>query len=408
MNINRMEISFWRHRSKQSGKAILYCRIWVGGEMADIGSTGITIWRDHWDSEHITNEDGEAFFKNEQLDIIRNQLRAIFNDLFRRKEKISAARIKRIYQGETAPLTLLSVFAMYLTDSAQDTDRNLDAQSLTVYNNVRKKLTSFLIDMKAVDLLVEEFDLAWVKKYRRWMKQVPLDGNKIGHADSYVVKHTQTIKNVLTWAKLHKLTDDNPLTGLRIKNVKFVDPVYLTNEQFDRLRAHQFTNTPLQEVADVFVILCRCGFHFGDLKDLILKHKTALRTGVDGQPWIVKDRIKTEVSARTPVFEEVSQVVTKYGGWEKLPLKSLPKFNGLLKVIAAQLDFPEDLSSKAGRKTFTDWCFNSLMLSTDSIKVLLGRKSDKGLEVYGRPDERRVVSELEQSKLLQQRRSGES
>ncbi|MFD2937097.1 hypothetical protein [Spirosoma flavum] len=44
------------------------------------------------------------------------------------------------------------------------------------------------------------------------------------------------------------------------------------------------------------------------------------------------------------------------------------------------------------------------MLSTDTVKVLLGRKSDKGLEVYGRPDERRVAGELAQSLILQQRK----
>lgn len=44
------------------------------------------------------------------------------------------------------------------------------------------------------------------------------------------------------------------------------------------------------------------------------------------------------------------------------------------------------------------------MLSTDAVKVLLGRKYDKGLEVYGRPDERRVAAELKQSQLIQSRK----
>ncbi|SFC12304.1 hypothetical protein SAMN05216167_101503 [Spirosoma endophyticum] len=236
------------------------------------------------------------------------------------------------------------------------------------------------------------------------MKQVPLDGGKIGHADSYVVKHVQTIKDVLIWAKLHKIADDNPLEGLRIKNAEYGDPVFLTNEQFERLRAHSFSNSNLQETADVFIILCRCGFHYGDLEDFVKKHNTALRKGVDGELWLIKDRIKTEVATRVPLFDEVKDIVAKYGGWEKLPIRSLTQFNEWLKFVAAALDLPADLSSKAGRKTFTDWCFNTLLLSTDSVKVVLGRKSDKGLEVYGRPDERRVAAELEASQVLQQRK----
>ena len=402
--VKRMEISFWRHKSKQKDKVQLYCRISVAGERAEIGSTGITIWRDHWDGQRISDKDPEAFFKNEQIDIMRDQLRATYNDLFRRKEKITAAKIRRIFQSGNESVSLLSAFEMYLTDSAQDPDRKLKKSSLEVYENVRKKLVDFLISQKALDLLVEDFDLTWVKKYRRWMKQLPLDGDQIGHADSYVVKHTQTIKNVLTWAKLNKVADSNPLDGMRIKNAEYDDPVFLSEEQFQRLRTHTFENSHLQQAADIFVILCRSGFHYGDLTDFVQKSKTAVRKGLDGETWLIKDRIKTEVSIRVPQFDEVKTIIDKYGGWEKLPLTSLPKFNYWLKVIAGKLDLPQDLSSKAGRKTFTDWCFNTLLLSTDSVKVVLGRKTDKGLEVYGRPDERRVIGELEQSKVLQQRK----
>lgn len=394
-----MQVSFWKHRSKQKGKAQLYCRVTMQSERAEIGSTGITIYADHWDGRTVSEEDPEAFFKNEQLDIMRNQLRAIFNDLFRKREKISPAKIKRIYLGQGENLTLLQAFALYLTDSASDPERNLDKGTLEVYDNTRKKLTDFLLHHKAADLLVEDFDLVWVKKYRKWMKGVVLDAGKVGHADSYIIKQTQTIKNVLIWTKLHKLCDQNPLEGMRLKNPVYGDPVFLTLEQFERLKAHRFDNKNLQETADIFIILCRCGFHYGDLEDFVLKHRTALKKGLNGELWIMKDRIKTEVAIRVPVFEEVQQIVDKYGGWEKLPLRALPQFNEWLKFVAAALNLPETLSSKAGRKTFTDWCYNTLLLTTDSVKVLLGRKSASGLEVYGRPDERRVMAELSQSPL---------
>lgn len=405
MNITTMEISFWRHKSKIKGKAKLYCRITVANERAEIGSTGLAIYHDHWNGERITQDDAEAFFKNEQLDIMRNQLRATFNDLFRKKEKITAAKIKRTYLGQSGSVTLLSAFALYLADSAKDQERDLESSSIEVYDNVRKKLTDFLIQQKGTDLLVEDFDITWIKKFRNWMKQVPVTAQQIGHADSYIVKQTQTIKNVLTWAKLNKLADSNPLEGMRIKGADYGDPIFLTEEEFQQLRTHKFDNKYLQQTADVFIILCRSGFHYGDLLDFVRQYKTALRRGIDGQPWLIKDRIKTEVKIHVPQFDEVRETVEKYGGWESLPLKPLTKFNGLLKLVAAELHLPADLSSKAGRKTFTDWCFNTLLLSTDTVKVLLGRKSDKGLEVYGRPDERRVVAELNQSRVMQQRRS---
>lgn len=405
MNIATMEISFWRHKSKIKGKAKLYCRITIANERIDIGSTGLTIYHDHWNGERISQDDPQSFFKNEQLDIMRNQLRATFNDLFRKKEKITAAKIKRTYLGQSGSVTLLTAFTLYLADSARDQERDLESSSIEVYDNVRKKLTDFLIQQKATDLLVEDFDIIWIKKFRNWMKQVPVTTQQVGHADSYIVKQTQTIKNVLTWAKLNKLADSNPLEGMRIKGADYGDPVFLTEEEFQTLRTHTFKNKYLQQTADVFIILCRSGFHYGDLLDFVKQYKTALRLGIDGEPWLIKDRIKTEVKIHVPQFDEVRETVEKYGGWESLPIKPLTKFNGLLKLVAAELNLHPDLSSKAGRKTFTDWCFNTLLLSTDTVKVLLGRKSDKGLEVYGRPDERRVVAELNQSQVMQQRRA---
>jgi hypothetical protein len=75
-----------------------------------------------------------------------------------------------------------------------------------------------------------------------------------------------------------------------------------------------------------------------------------------------------------------------------------------LKLVAAELDLLEELSSKAGRRTFTDWCFNVLLLSTPSVLVLLGQKSAKGLDVY----ECHVIAELAQSKALKPKPSKES
>jgi hypothetical protein len=219
-----------------------------------------------------------------------------------------------------------------------------------------------------------------------------------------VAKHSQTIRNMLTWAKLAKLIHDNPLEGYRVKGAVFDDPIFLTEEQFQTLRSHEFDNPHVQQAADVFIVLCRCGFHYGDLRDFVKKYKTAIKTGVDGEPWLIKERIKTKVKIHVPQFSEVKEIIDKYGGWENLPLTSGVKFNYWLKVIAGKLNFHPDLSSKAGRKTFTDWCYNTLHLSTDSVMVLLGRKSSKGLEVYGRPDERRVAAELEQSKEMKKRK----
>jgi len=394
-----MEVSFWRHRSKKKGYAQLYCRVSVNGERTDIGSTGITIWFDDWDTtaEKVKATDPMAHFKNEQLLILRNQLAAIYNDLFRSREPITAGKIKRLFLGDSTKASFLSAFEMYLKELKEDPD--VADGTHEAYNDCRKKVVDYLIYKKALDLPLDDFDVKWLNGFRKWMKTFVMPSGKVGHEESYIRKHSTTIKQVTKWAKNNHLSDFNALDSYKVPGVKDKPPVFLINEQFEALKAHQFKNPHMQEVADIFIIYCRTGFHYGDLNDFVTKHRQALQRGIDGKLWLIKDRIKTQVSIRVPQFNEVADVVAKYGGWEKLPVKSNKTMNDWLKLIAAELDLPPDLSTKAGRKTFTDWCFNTLGLSKEAVMVMLGRRSDKGLHVYGRPDERRVIIELENSQL---------
>lgn len=253
---------------------------------------------------------------------------------------------------------------------------------------------------------MEDFDEDYLARFRGWMKTVALGGGKVGHEDSYIRKQSQTITQVIRWANRKKFATVNALERVRIPGVKEKPPLYLSQEQFEQLRTHRFKSPAVQQVADLFIIHCRTGFHYGDLKDLIKRYNKALQKGLDGEVWIYKDRIKTEVTAKVPQFEEVKEIVAKYGGWEKLPMKSNKQVNMLLKSVGEALELPFDLTTMIGRKTFTDWCYNKLKLSTESIMVLLGRKSSRGLEVYGRPDERRLIEELKASRSRPKRKSG--
>ncbi|WP_288424257.1 phage integrase SAM-like domain-containing protein [uncultured Spirosoma sp.] len=266
----------------------LYCRIHVSGVQLDIGSTGLTINNEHWVGGRITNDDPQAHFKNERLSIIHDQLLAIYNDQLRSRKPITAGSIKRAYLGQAGCLSLPMVFDLYMRDSATDPERKLTTSTLTVYDNVRKKLIDFLANEKALDLAASEFDVSWAKRYRRWMASLPQPDGKVGYAESYIIKQTQTIKNVLIWAKLHKHIDSNPLDGLKLKGAEFGDSVYITEEQFQTLRKHHFVSRVLQETADVLAILYRSGFHYGDLLDMVAQHKTAVRQGLDGKLWMMK------------------------------------------------------------------------------------------------------------------------
>lgn len=256
MNIRSMEVSFWRRKSKTAGYAQLYCRITIHGKQLNIGSTGLTVEWDHWNGKRISDDDPQAHFKNERISIMHDQLQAIYNTQFREKKAITAGSIKRAYLGQVGSVSLASLFELYLRDAKNDPERKLTTSTLTVYGNVRKKLIDFLIHEQALDLMADEFDLSWAKRYRRWMAGLRQPDGSVGHAESYIIKQTQTIKNVLIWAKLRHHIPTNPLDGMKLKAAEFAEPLFITEAQFQTLRKHHFDRVVLQETADVFVILC--------------------------------------------------------------------------------------------------------------------------------------------------------
>lgn len=359
--------------------------------MVGLGTTGVKIHKDDWNGHTVKPTDPLSSFKNEKIQLIRGKINAIYNDLYRSGKPFTVQTIKKKYLQSGESITFLSAFQLWLKQE-KGNDPYITSSTLETYDKVRKKVVDFLIEEKELNLPLELFDVELLKKYRRWMKK------KHRHEDSYIRKHSQVIKQVTKWAPGAKLADFDPLQGFRVPNEKSKAPVFLTPEQFEQLKAHQFSNVHLQEVADVFIIYCRTGFHYADLKAMAAHASVKIKQGVDATDWIYHNRIKTDVMAKLPVFKEVLPIIEKYGGWENLPIKANQTMNDWLKLMAAELKFPEPLASKistkTGRKTFTDWCLNSLGMTEDAVKVMLGRLTTRGLEVYGRPDERRVALEL--------------
>jgi len=279
-------------------------------------------------------------------------------------------------------------------------------QTIDRYEDVGDNVLKFLITRKKQNELLENFDVDLLKQFKSYLI-------KQHYADATIRKSQSVIKDMLTWAKSEKLLTSNPLDGHRIKHEKTKPHVFLSVAQFELLRSHQFSNDKLQQTADIFILYCRTGFHDQDLKNMAAQGETVIYK-VAGYDFIKWSRIKTEEMAKVPAsaWPEIYQIITKYGGWHKLPFISGQKMNDYLKLMAMELNVEISkmplsyrqqinlepislkLSVKAGRKTLADWLLNELNWSRSAVKVVLGLKSDRSLDSYVREDERRVAHEL--------------
>lgn len=383
-----MEILFWKHKCSNQSFAKIYLRITVDGQRAELGSTNVTVHVDDWDTEKkcVKHTDPHYTFKNEQLLSRVTELTAIYNDFLRKKKPFTVQQIKFAFENQDE-ITFIQGFDKWLLEVKNDPKRS--EGTYQTYKNHRNKLVEYLIKKKKHLMYFADFELKDLLQYRIYLE------TEAQFAEATIRKNSQTIKQVMTWGRLHKIIPEDNLLGYRIPMDKEKPLIYLTLEQFEKLRSHKFKNKAAQEVADVFIVYCRTGFHYKDLKDIKKEYQKAIVKGINGKNWIFWERIKTKIVAKVPFFKEVDEIITKYDGWENLPIKSNQKMNTWLKFIAAELDFPASLSVKAGRKTLTDWLINVKGWSKESVKVLLGLKTDRSLEAYGKADERRVILEME-------------
>ncbi len=386
-----MEILFWRHRSKKKGYANIYCRITIDCERTEVGSTGVNCLYDDFDQERqrLKTKAKMSIEMNRLLASAESDLLGVYTNLLLKREPFTVETVKTLYNTANDEVaTMVGAYDTFLVEMEGKISQNTRKS----YKAIRNAFVDFLAGQKRLRLLITEFDIRKFNEYHNFLKV------QRKYQDSTLRKHLSVTKEMVRWAKLYNHTPFNPIDGVKIRMEVVKDPIFLTNEQFEQLKSHTFTNQRLQRTADVFVMYCRTGFHDEDLKMVAENHEIAV-TKIGNRDWIIWDRIKTGSKAKVPIFEDVKNILLKYGGWDKLPFVSNQKMNDYLKLVAMELKWPEPLASvisvKTGRKTLANYLLNDLVWPSETVKVVLGLKTDRCLAAYAREDERRVMAELE-------------
>lgn len=402
-NVHRMKLNFIRHSCARPEYCKILPRLTYNTVMVELPSTGIEILKAHWDLEkkRVTCDDPQYSFKNELLANLEMQVSGIYNEFVRKKIPFTVHQLKSAFVNIDDKFTILRVFDLFINDIREN--KNLAKGTEVKYQNVRSCLNKFLVAKKLEHILLEKFEEPNLQSYRSYLIGVAKFQEITAH------KRCQVVKQVSRWARKRKLIIEDPLQYVTLREPRQGELIYLSQEQFEQLRNHQFKSKLRQEVADVFIVFCRTGFHYQDLKNIVLEHKKYERKGIDGNIWLYNERVKTQVTAKVPYFDEVVEILKKYNGWENLPIKTNSKMNAVLKIIADELEFPQKLaeriSVKAGRKTIADYLRNEQGWGTDELKILLGINNDRYVNCYSKADERKVVNALRRSGLSNEQQS---
>ncbi|MBK8346945.1 MAG: integrase catalytic domain-containing protein [Saprospiraceae bacterium] len=124
--------------------------------------------------------------------------------------------------------------------------------------------------------------------------------------------------------------------------------------------------------------------------------------GINGKSWIYTSRQKNENVSNVPLLEPALEIIEKYKDHPLcvnknriLPMKSNQKLNAYLKELADICDIKKPLTTHIARHTFATTVLLSNGVSIEATSKMLGHKSIKTTQIYGKIVESRVGEEMD-------------
>lgn len=241
------------------------------------------------------------------------------------------------------------------------------------------------------DILLKELDYAFVVEFEYYLKTEK-------HQKQVTInKALQRLKKVVKDAIVAKLIDTSPFVQHKPKTV-INNVVYLTTEELSKLEKHQFAQSRLEKVKDMFIFCCYTGLAFNEMSRLEDKH---IIDGFDGYKWIKMTRQKTGKEVSVLLLSKALQILEKYmsvshdrsfGIFSNL---SNQKFNSYLKEIAAIVGINKNLTHHIARKTFATTVLLYNDIPMEIVSELLGHsKMSITQEHYGKIVQKKVSEHM--------------
>ena len=196
-------------------------------------------------------------------------------------------------------------------------------------------------------------------------------------SNNSAICYMRKLKTILIYAIREGYISTNPITFKFHKDKVEKEP--LTLEEVRRIRTVKLGSKRIENIRDLFILQCYTGLAF---KDMSCFSEKDIKIDKDGKEWIVKERIKTGITALIPILPVVKEILVKYN--YHLPTLTNQKYNSYLKEIQDVCGITKTLHSHLARHTCGTLLLNA---GVDMLTVskVLGHSSTKTTEaVYAK------------------------
>lgn len=230
------------------------------------------------------------------------------------------------------------------------------------------------------DVLLAEIDNNFIDSYILYLQK-----EKNCHHNG-AMKQLQRLKKVFNLGVNYGWISKTPFSNYKIK-FKPYDKIILTAEELEKVENLKGLNPKLEITRDAFIFSCYTGLAYVDLRQLTTDN---IIIGVDGNPWIITRRKKTDIKARIPLLPKALALIEKYKNHRKvkdgqvIPVYSNQKTNDYLKEIARKAEISKPLSFHCGRHIFATVITLANGVPIETVSKALGHTDIRTTQVYAR------------------------
>jgi integrase len=402
MNLNQtFAILFWLKKTKMNkqGLAPIWVRITVDGARAEF-STQKQIYPRFWDAENnlALKEFSEAKATNDFLTLVKADILRHYNMLISTKEVVTAVDVKNSYKGiKEIKKTFLQLFRQYNQHLSER--KEIDDLSEGRYKRFEilyGKCEAFVkYKFGRSDILLEDLKLNFVVEFEHYLRTV----QKIGHNTS--MKYAKDLKQVMKYGVMLEYIPSNPFELFQC-SYKKVKREFLDQEELDLLYKKEFAVRRLEEVRDCYLFSCYTGYAYSDAEALT---PDDIAIGIDGEKWIIRNRIKTDTTENVPLLPIPLEIIEKYRNHDYcktfnklLPMNSNQRYNAYLKEIADVCGIKKKLTTHTARHTFATTVLLINDVPMETAMELLGHTDIRTTQIYGKIVQKKVSNDMQKLK----------
>ena len=385
-------VLFYVNKSKvKDGIVPVMGRITINGTQSQF-SCKRSIPLSRWDAKGncAKGRTREALDLNRDLDNIKAQIIKHYQHLSDREAFVTAEMVRNSYQGFGSEYeTLLRAFDKDCESLKRRVgkDRALGTYKLQVRS--RNYVADFLqMNFRRTDISMQELTPDFIKEFAVYL------ANDRHLAKSTIWLSCMHLKGVVGRAHDNGKIQRNVFAQFHI-SPKCKERTFLTEEELKTVMAHEFEDSNLAFVRDLFVFMNFTALSFVDLKELTTDNIVE----VNGEKWIVGKRHKTGVPYQVKLLEVPLQIIEHYRNYPKENPKSV--FGEVnywsvckkLKPVMKECGIDKPISAHCARHGFATMALTNGM-SIESVSRVLGHTNIVTTQIYARITTQKLDNDL--------------